>query len=280
MGAGLDSQLHIFNFLSTILTPINNKEYHTQSSMNITSRILQLCIAALASMTIRGSDEGSNQSNARIIGGNVADKGRYSYAVSLQSANGHFCGGSLIAKDIVLTAAHCMQATVESGEGFVAVIGRQNLATSDGEVIAPKRIAVSDDYEWGTTDSDFAIVVLDRPTEADVNIVPITPEVVPIGSLATVVGWGDTDPSDIISELSYELLETHLYILSNERCEESSAIVGGFDFFGYVIGGYVMSYRDQITENMVCATDTGEDSCQVSRDTLLDIYWEPYSLKD
>ena len=44
----------------------------------------------------------------RIIGGIQAIRGRYSYAVSLQNPQtGHFCGGSLIAKDVVLSAAHC-----------------------------------------------------------------------------------------------------------------------------------------------------------------------------
>ena len=43
----------------------------------------------------------------RIIGGTEAKERRYSYTVSLQDKYGHFCGGSLIAKDVVLTAAHC-----------------------------------------------------------------------------------------------------------------------------------------------------------------------------
>ena len=44
----------------------------------------------------------------RIIGGIQAMRGRYPYAVSLQNPQtGHFCGGSLIAKDVVLSAAHC-----------------------------------------------------------------------------------------------------------------------------------------------------------------------------
>jgi len=40
----------------------------------------------------------------RIIGGDEADSGEYPYAVSF-SAEGHFCGGSLISPDVVLSAA-------------------------------------------------------------------------------------------------------------------------------------------------------------------------------
>ena len=36
--------------------------------------------------------------NTRIIGGEYSDFGEYPYAVSLKRGNGHFCGGSLIAR--------------------------------------------------------------------------------------------------------------------------------------------------------------------------------------
>jgi secreted trypsin-like serine protease len=44
----------------------------------------------------------------RIIGGSNAQVGRYPYMVSLLSRSGfHACGGILVAKDVVLTGAHC-----------------------------------------------------------------------------------------------------------------------------------------------------------------------------
>ena len=43
----------------------------------------------------------------RIINGVEAQEDRYPYMVSLQDDQGHFCGASLIATDIVLSAAHC-----------------------------------------------------------------------------------------------------------------------------------------------------------------------------
>ena len=52
---------------------------------------------------------------AKVIGGTPTKDGRYSYAqISLQKPRyqgdrqAHQCGGSLVARDIILTAAHCI----------------------------------------------------------------------------------------------------------------------------------------------------------------------------
>ena len=53
-------------------------------------------------------------SNIRIVGGAQADENEWAWQVSLQSQPysffpwSHFCGGSLIAPNYVLTAAHCV----------------------------------------------------------------------------------------------------------------------------------------------------------------------------
>ncbi|KAG7371190.1 trypsin [Nitzschia inconspicua] len=61
------------------------------------------------------SNNYKNNNRELIIGGHNAEQGRYPYFVALQNAQGSTeCGGTLIAPDIVLTAAHCVASNLKT----------------------------------------------------------------------------------------------------------------------------------------------------------------------
>jgi trypsin len=226
--------------------------------MNLSRAFMISQLFAVASSSSLRGTKGNRELNKRIIGGTQATEGRYSYAVSLQDGVGHFfCGGSLVAKDVILSAAHCMQ-----NKAYQAVIGRHSLSsTPEGDVVNVKTQIPHPNYDSETTDNDFMILILDRDTDEDVDIVQLSPENITAGSAVTVMGWGDTDPTST-QTLAQELMETEVYVISNDECQQSSGTVGGIDMFGLVIGGYEATYSGRITDNMMCAKDNGEDSCQ------------------
>jgi trypsin len=184
--------------------------------------------------------------NNRIIGGDEATEDRYSYTVSLNDDWGHFCGGSLIAPDVVLSAAHCQ------GGQYSATVGRHSFNDDDGETIAVGKEVPHPLYDDSTTDNDFMLVFLSSNVTVNVATVKLNPDstVPEVGADVTVVGWGDTDPSDEGFEAPTELQEVEVNTMTNEDCNASDGPYGTYEQSG------------GITENMLCAADKGEDSCQ------------------
>jgi trypsin len=245
-------------------------------------RDLSLFAEGFASASAEDEPEESDRTETRIIGGSTASKGRYSYAVSLQDGIGHFCGkiffslascfanamiisvvcgliclspsllfasgGSLIASDVVLTAAHCQ------GGKYDVVIARHDLGAGDGESIAMDYEISHPKYNDKTTDNDFNLVFLSRPTKEKVSLVNInndsnSPRV---GEEVIVMGWGDTTSDDYTQKLADKLMDVSVNVISNQDCDDSEGSINGWN----------EDYHNQISDKMMCAKDSGEDACQ------------------
>ncbi|KAL3823874.1 hypothetical protein ACHAXA_005456 [Cyclostephanos tholiformis] len=198
---------------------------------------------------------------ARIIGGSEAVADRYPYAALLFAMEGYVCGGSLIARDVVLTAAHCNLAAE------YAYVGEHDIgdAAGGGRIpFAVREIIPHPNFSdllmsiFGIVDSDFMLVFLQGPSTAD-NVVTVKlnsdPSVPSVGRNVTVMGWGDTDirPGDAYQVMSEVLMNVDVNVISNEECEASE---------GYVEDGTYSTYNGHITANMLCASADGKDSCQ------------------
>ena len=204
--------------------------------------IIKLLVSTALVLGLSSASANSNKVHTDIVGGTVAAIGEFPFIVSLQSKGfGHFCGGSLIKKNWVLTAAHCVGERIDS-----VVIGMHSLKDSrNSESIAVKRVIAHPNYNESTTDYDFAL--LELATESAFEPIDLnTSEIdIPAGGasfMATVAGWGVTKEDSY--SLPNLLQKVDVPLLSHAACNAA--------------------YDGAITDRMLCAgyDAGGKDSCQ------------------
>uniref|UniRef100_A0A3Q2PD76 trypsin n=1 Tax=Fundulus heteroclitus TaxID=8078 RepID=A0A3Q2PD76_FUNHE len=151
-------------------------------------------------------------SASSIFGGKVSKPHSRPYMASLQYQGSHICGGILIRKDFVLTAAHCLR------EGdMTVVLGAHDLSKAEK---SQQRIKVAKfiKYPQNTGNLDFDIMLLKLDNNATTNKyvkhfeLPKKGKQISDKVSCVVAGWGTTGPNDTISNVLKEGTETTLSI--------------------------------------------------------------------
>jgi secreted trypsin-like serine protease len=141
-----------------------------------------------------------------IVGGGNATQ-VYSFMVSLQNTSGgHFCGGSLIKANWVVTAKHCVAGS--SASSIRARIGTTN-RTSGGTVAAASRIITN-------PSEDLALVQLS--TSVTQTPIKISTASGPTGTATRIIGWGQTCPVRGACGAPVTLQQLDTSIVADSRC--------------------------------------------------------------
>jgi len=185
-----------------------------------------------------------------IVGGQQAQVGEFPWQAWFtyrgSDGNTYSCGGSLIHRQWVLTAAHCI------GRMGTVILGAHNINRSSEngrQEIAIEQIIVHPRYGQNNLDSDIALLKLRQPATLNsrVAVVPLIAasgqgNLVSAGTTSTISGWGMTRPNR--TQPASVLLKARVPLVSNHTCElaHGSSIV---------------------TNNMLCAgfASGGVDSC-------------------
>merc|ERR1711913_268765 len=118
-----------------------------------------------------GKDLGLTE--GRIIGGEEAPKHEFPWQVSLKSLGSHICGGSIVNRNQVITAAHCCEGQVALFDKIVAGAHDRNLEPGHQS----RGISSMEFHEsWNDPafDHDICLVTVNEPFDfKDPNVQPI-----------------------------------------------------------------------------------------------------------
>ena len=208
-----------------------------------------------------------------IVGGTeVSSITKFPFQVELwnqlggNAVDGFFCGGVILDSTHVATAAHCVfdESTGEATPlGQLHVLAGTNdisaAGTDVGAVAAsfdPRYDPTTNDYDWGViTVSSPLFTGSPVPNGTTTTIAPV-PLIAPddptgltaTGKVSTVSGWGDTNPEPVngLPTPSYptKLRSVPVKFSNITTCANNYATISL-----------------AITARMVCAADTGKDSC-------------------
>ncbi|XP_048477799.1 serine protease 33-like [Plutella xylostella] len=187
---------------------------------------------------------GPNQEN-RIVGGLPAGLNRYPWMARIVYDGQFHCGASLLSKEYVLTAAHCVRKLKRSKIRVILGDHDQTITTESSAIMrAVTTIVRHRSFDADSYNNDIALLKLRKPVTFSKIIKPVClPPTVfdPSGKEGIVVGWGRTSEG---GQLPAVVQEVRVPILSLQQCRG-------------------MKYRaSRITSNMLCAGRASTDSCQ------------------
>jgi len=193
----------------------------------------------------------------RVVGGEAANLNEWPWAAALGVPESGDklslrCGGTLINKDYVLTAAHCFFAG-NNNPTMVRLSDLDITSNRDGathEDVMIQSTIIHPSYDRDTQKNDIALAKLERSVTFRRGLRPAClPERFrgfPLDKLNNkpfVIGWGKTENNQPISP---RLLEAAVPLVDNTACSNQ---------YGSVIAGL------DISSTQICAGDDDRDSC-------------------
>jgi len=184
----------------------------------------------------------------RIVGGDESKPYSRPYQVSVQSTSGsHFCGGSIIAENLILTAAHCMEGVNGNSPDMQVRVGAHSLTDGSGQVIQVATTYTNQEYP--NLSKDVALLKLaERITDKNAKALTLADssffnERIKTGTPMVVSGWGTLTSG---GQMPDKLMEVSVPYVTNEVCNSAEAYNGSV----------------QATEMCGGLKEGGKDSCQ------------------
>ncbi|XP_075283729.1 ovochymase-2 isoform X4 [Opisthocomus hoazin] len=229
----------------TDLDTLNSTREEEFEDMDITEEERQVTTNDICGMP-------SNQPRfifSRIIGGEEAVPYSWPWQVSVQISDEHICGGAVLAKEWVVTAAHCFNSKELYRDLWMVVTGLHDLTEQEyRQKRSVKQYIIHPSFNKTTMDSDIALLRLAEPLEFNHYVRPVClpakEEAVQPSRVCVVTGWGAPGED---REKGKKLHQLEVPILVLDACQS-----------------YYVNLPSKVTERMICAgfpLEEGKDSC-------------------
>jgi secreted trypsin-like serine protease len=209
--------------------------------------VIQAIIFQCKSTDPCGCSRNNVEIDLRIISGEKVAYRSWGWAVSVRNSNDiHLCGGTILSKYYILTAAHCFRKTSEESLPYSVAMGVDSLLSTIGQVRIVSEIFIHPKWNLTDKENDIAILKLNSPISMnDINIAKIClPNVIQtqqvrypiLHSSLVAIGWGITTWEDVMSPMY--LRQMTLEVISSTQFKCSNIIKNiNLQFCASVNGG-------------------------------------------
>ncbi|KAH8382111.1 hypothetical protein KR009_001961 [Drosophila setifemur] len=159
----------------------------------------------------------------RVVNGTDATVEQYPFVISMRGSSGsHSCGGSIISRQFVMTAAHCTDG--RSASQLSVQYGVTKINATGPNVVKVKKIIQHESYNpYNNYANDISLLMVEVPFEFDgVTVAPVTlPDLsyatpqTDAGGNGVLIGWGLNATGGTIQST---LQQVGLKIYSDEEC--------------------------------------------------------------
>jgi len=178
----------------------------------------------------------------KIVGGEEATPYEFPWIVDMRRG-GHYCGGSIVSEEWVMTAAHC---STGAPSNYELVAGDHHIGQTEGPEQRRQVTRIIRHPSYGNTniqyEADIALMKVDPPFVFNDYVKPAAVPNMTFSptARATVAGWGALTEGGSSPVVLYKV---DVPVVTDESCRSS---------YG----------SSSVADSMICAGEGGKDSCQ------------------